>query len=72
LVAHGKNGFLVPPQDPRELAKFIQLLLEDRGKREEMGSAGQEMISNFSKERMIEDTEKLYEELRMQKNIKSY
>jgi len=72
LVAHGKNGFLVPPQDPRELAKFIQLLLEDREKREEMGSAGQKIISNFSKERMIEDTERLYEELRMQKNIKSY
>lgn len=34
LVAHGKNGFLVPPKNPMELAKYIELLLEDRGKRE--------------------------------------
>ena len=69
LVAHGKNGFLVPPKNPMELAKHIQLLLEDRGEREKMGSAGQETIFNFSKERMIEDTESLYEELRFRKNI---
>jgi len=69
LVSHGKNGFLVQPKNPMELAKYIQHLLEDRGKREKMGSAGQETIFNFSKERMIEDTEKLYEELRFRKNI---
>jgi glycosyltransferase involved in cell wall biosynthesis len=69
LVSQGKNGFLVPPKNPMELAEHIQLLLEDRGKREAMGSAGKETISNFSKERMIEDTEKLYEELRFRKNI---
>ncbi len=69
LVAHGKNGFLIQPKNPMELAKHIELLLEDRGEREKMGSAGQETIFNFSKERMIEDTEKLYEELRFRKNI---
>lgn len=69
LVSHGKNGFLVPPKNPMKLAKYIMILLEDQGKRETMGLAGQETISNFSKEKMIEDTEKLYEELRFQKNI---
>lgn len=69
LVAHGKNGFLVQPKNPVELARHIQDLLENRAKRETMGFAGKEIISNFSKEKMIEDTEKLYEELRFQKNI---
>jgi glycosyltransferase involved in cell wall biosynthesis len=69
LVSHSKNGFLVPPKNTMELAKYIMVLLEDRRKRETMGFAGKEIASNLSKERMIEDTENLYEELRLQKNI---
>jgi glycosyltransferase involved in cell wall biosynthesis len=65
LVTHGKNGFLVPPKDPRELANYIQILIEDEEKRAKMGEAGKEMAENFSKEKMVE----LYKELMIQKNI---
>jgi glycosyltransferase involved in cell wall biosynthesis len=63
LVTHGKNGFLVPPKNPKELAKYIQILLEDKEKREKMGLAGKEMALNFSAENMVEKIEELYEEL---------
>ncbi|MFQ6083735.1 MAG: glycosyltransferase family 4 protein [Candidatus Aminicenantia bacterium] len=69
LVTHGKNGFLVSPKNPEELAKYIQILIEDKEKRESMGQAGKEIALNFSKEIMVEKIAKLYKELLMQKNI---
>jgi glycosyltransferase involved in cell wall biosynthesis len=69
LVTHGKNGFLVPPKDPEELAKYIQILLEDKEKRNKMGLAGKKMAMNFRAENMVKKIEKLYEELLMQKNV---
>ena len=71
LVTHGKNGFLVPPKNPKELAKYIQVLLEDKDKREKMGLAGKEMASNFTSERMVEKIANLYKKLLTQKNIRS-
>lgn len=69
LVIHGKNGFLVPPKNPIPLAKYIQILLEDKEKREKMGQAGKEMALNFSKEIMVERISDLYKELMIQKKI---
>ncbi|MCK4364174.1 MAG: glycosyltransferase family 4 protein, partial [Candidatus Aminicenantes bacterium] len=71
LVTHGKNGFLVPPKNPKELAKYIQVLLEDKDKREKMGLAGKEIAYNFTSERMIEKIANLYKKLLTQKNIRS-
>ncbi len=67
LVIHGKNGFLVPPKNPEELATSIGILLEDSEKRAEMGKSGKAMASHFSKEKMVEKIAKLYEELLKQK-----
>jgi glycosyltransferase involved in cell wall biosynthesis len=71
LVIHGKNGFLVPPKNPKELAKYIQILLEDEKKREKMGQAGKEIALNFSAENMVVKIAKLYNELLTKKNILS-
>ncbi len=71
LVIHGKNGFLVPPKNPKQLAKYIQVLLEDKDKREKMGLAGKEMAYNFTSERMVEKIANLYKKLLTQKNIRS-
>jgi glycosyltransferase involved in cell wall biosynthesis len=62
-VAHGKNGFLVPARNPKELAKYIQILIEDEEKREKMGLAGKMSAQNFSKEIMVERIANLYNEL---------
>jgi glycosyltransferase involved in cell wall biosynthesis len=69
LVIHGKNGFLVPPKNSKELARYIQILLEDKEKREKMGREGREMAGNFSHEIMIKKISRLYKELMTQKNI---
>lgn len=69
LVIHGKNGFLVPPKNPKELAKYIQVLIEDKDKRGKMGLRGKEMSLNFSAGGMIEKIASLYKELLKQKNI---
>jgi glycosyltransferase involved in cell wall biosynthesis len=69
LVIHGKNGFLVPPKNPKELAKYIQVLIEDKDTRAKMGLKGKEMSLNFGAESMIEKIASLYEELLIQKNI---
>jgi len=69
LVTHGENGFLVPPKNSKELAKYIQILLEDIKQREKMGLAGKEMVVNFSDEIMVESISKMYNELLIKKNI---
>ncbi len=71
LVIHGKNGFLIPPKNSKKLAKYIQVLLEDKDKREKMGLAGKEMAYNFTSERMVEKIAYLYKKLLTQKNIRS-
>jgi len=71
LVAHGKNGFLVPTKNPKDLAKYIQILLEDTEKREKMGQAGKGMAVKFSDEIMVESILNMYNELLTKKNIPS-
>ena len=69
LVTHGKNGFLVPPKNPEQFAKHIQILIEDKEKREKMGLEGKEIAMNFRAENMVKKIDKLYKESFIQKNI---
>jgi glycosyltransferase involved in cell wall biosynthesis len=63
LIIPGKNGFLVPPQHPEELAKQILFLIENREEREKLGRTGKEMVSAFSDEIMMKKIAELYEKL---------
>jgi len=69
LITHGKNGFLVPPKNPGLLAKYMQILIEKKERRESMGQSGKEIAFNFSKEIMIEKITALYEELLTKRHI---
>jgi glycosyltransferase involved in cell wall biosynthesis len=63
-VVHGTTGLLVPPGDPAALAEAILALLEDPVRAEAMGRAGRERVaSRFGMDRMVRETERLYEEL---------
>ncbi|MGB2843319.1 MAG: hypothetical protein WBC02_00525, partial [Candidatus Aminicenantaceae bacterium] len=61
--------FLVPARNPEKLAKYIQILIEDKEKRKKMGQVGKEMVKNFSKEKMVLKIAEFYEELLIQNNI---
>jgi glycosyltransferase involved in cell wall biosynthesis len=64
LIKHGKNGFLVKPEDSKSIEKFIRTLLEDANLREKMGSFGRRLVEEeFTVDRMVDKTLKVYESL---------
>lgn len=64
VVEDGVTGLLVPPRDPEALAEAIITLLQNGERAKAMGRAGQERVEkHFSAERMVQQTEALYEEL---------
>jgi glycosyltransferase involved in cell wall biosynthesis len=63
LVIHGKNGYLVPVGDVETLAVRIKELLDDPGKREEMGNTGRRYAAGYSSEAMVKKIDQLYREL---------
>jgi len=63
LVVDGENGYLVPVGDVEVLAARIRTLLDDPGKREKMGNAGQRYADKYSLEEMMKKIDRLYREL---------
>lgn len=64
VVVDGVTGLLVPPRDPTALAKAMTVLLRNSDLRRKMGRAGRDRIAqHFSVERMVEQTQALYERL---------
>ena len=68
VVVNGVTGLLVPPRDPGALADAVVRLLRDPELRRRMGEGGQERVrERFSVERMVRQTEDLYERRLTQK-----
>ncbi len=64
LVAHGKNGMLVPAGNVPELVKAMAWMIEHPQKRREMGQAGRErLLYSFGIEKMVEKTLSIYEQV---------
>ena len=60
---HGVTGFVVPPEEPRALARALQVLLADRRLREHLGQNGRRRAqTDYSIERMAERTHTVYHE----------
>jgi glycosyltransferase involved in cell wall biosynthesis len=53
-------GVLVPPRDSEALARGINSLLADQGRREELGRKARERASRFSWDRVAEMQERIY------------
>jgi glycosyltransferase involved in cell wall biosynthesis len=59
-----ERGALVRPQSARAFAAALSLLIEDEQLRRAMGERGQRFVTcNYTKERLVADVLKLYEEL---------
>lgn len=64
VISDGRDGFLVPPRDPKKLAEKLCLLLTDPVLRRQMGrSARTTIIEGFSIDQMIRNYTSLYEEI---------
>jgi glycosyltransferase involved in cell wall biosynthesis len=61
FIQHEKNGFLVQPRNPEELAKTTLRLLGDETLRSDIGRRAKEMaMTQFSQESMVKSYEQLY------------
>lgn len=60
VVRRGREGLLVPPRDPKELALAIHRLLDDPTLRREMGAAGQARAEEFSWPRVTAKVDDYY------------
>jgi sugar transferase (PEP-CTERM/EpsH1 system associated) len=73
VVVEGETGLLVPPRDPAALAEAIITLLRDPARMADMGRNGRQRVANqFSLEKMIQQTETLYEALIQEKSRLHY
>ena len=60
-IADGVNGILVPPKDPSALAKAVIRILNDKELARTMGLSAREKVEQeFSVEKMVAETEKVY------------
>jgi len=60
IIDEGRTGLVVPPADPERLAEAMREILSrpDRGR--DMGRLGQERVSSFSQDRLVEGTLEAY------------
>ena len=64
FVRNGKEGFVVPPEDPKALAGAIARLASDRHLRVKMGQlARQRVMKGFSEEHIISRVSEIYRKL---------
>jgi len=64
IVLPDETGLLVPPRNIPKLIQAVEVLLTDREKRSAMGKAGFERAQTcFSEERMLDQIERLYQNL---------
>jgi glycosyltransferase involved in cell wall biosynthesis len=70
LIADGETGYLVPPQNPEELADAILQVLCDPDVAIRMGRVAQDIAKKrFNIERLLSDIENLYQEIFTQKGF---
>jgi 1,2-diacylglycerol 3-alpha-glucosyltransferase len=64
LVRHGQNGYLFQPDDKVGLANQIMSLFSDESLRKAMASRSLEIIAHHDSDKILNQFESLYEELR--------
>jgi D-inositol-3-phosphate glycosyltransferase len=62
-VVHGLTGVHVPPRDPAALAGALRALLDDPGRRAELGAAGARRAARYDFDRIAAATRDVYAEL---------
>ena len=61
IVTHGSNGFVTNVNDVDSFVSYINLLIESKELRDEMGANGHKaVINHYSKHRLVTDVKNLY------------
>jgi glycosyltransferase involved in cell wall biosynthesis len=60
VVADGKTGMLVPPDDPRTLADALVALVDGPALRRSLGAAGRQAVGRYRSTRLVDDILNLY------------
>ncbi len=60
IIKDGKNGFLVKPKNPQEIAEKILLLFENDNLKEKISKNNKEEVKKYSSENIIRKLEKIY------------
>jgi len=63
MVAHGRSGFVIDPDNPTDMADALQPLLEDPSKANEMGLQAREFAGRYRAQHVAEQTLALYDKL---------
>jgi glycosyltransferase involved in cell wall biosynthesis len=64
VVVSGETGYLVPPNDPQTLARYIMKILNDTPKLRKMGQAGRQRAEKiFSLKQTLSNTIDLYRKI---------
>lgn len=61
LISHGKNGFLVNPDDFESMSKFVIQLLDDNRIMDKMGIYARSFALNYSSDNVKEELKIIYE-----------
>ncbi len=63
VIRHGSNGFLVGPDNDRELALAIAMLLRDKSRRQALGTAARDtVLDRFTLRQQAESLARIYRE----------
>jgi GalNAc-alpha-(1->4)-GalNAc-alpha-(1->3)-diNAcBac-PP-undecaprenol alpha-1,4-N-acetyl-D-galactosaminyltransferase len=64
IIRHEVDGILVPPQNAPALAAALERLMKDPEERKRLGARGPEVLTRFSREKVLVLWEQLFQELR--------
>jgi glycosyltransferase involved in cell wall biosynthesis len=64
IITEGYNGFILEnPWEAKEIARKVNLLVEDEALRRKIGLRAQKTASKYSWDKIAEETMKVYEEV---------
>ncbi|MHA1665502.1 MAG: glycosyltransferase family 4 protein [Candidatus Njordarchaeales archaeon] len=73
IVNHERDGFIADHNSPEEWARYIKLLLEDKGLARKMGENGYEKLTNhYTIEKTVDELEQLYKQIIYTKQKNNY
>jgi glycosyltransferase involved in cell wall biosynthesis len=69
IIQDGENGFIVPNNDINAFAEKVCLLMDNQDLRENMAKNGMKSVKKFSIENVVNEWEKLFEEVKNEEDL---